>query len=366
MAKEYSYEMFGHPSLLKPTERKYKVYFSEPDQGVNNDTGILLLIAGFGGNANSNVYKKMRKVFADKYNLVTIQCNYFGWEFMQGANSISLNINRYELAKYFNKEEIEYIFSNNIDFYRLMEIASKYKINIKARENLEESLDNYNEMGLIQGIDNISAVISVMEIIKDNGYKFNEDRVILYGHSHGAYLSYLCNALAPKVFSLLIDNSSWLLPVYLKNNRYLNNIYGNSILSVEFDYLAKTLDHDEEILYLPELYKKLDNQCEIICYHGTNDNLISHIDKRKLKKIINNFRYNEIDNRKVDNKIFKSTKHGLGADFLELFDYTINKYNFRLGNPINRKNENVIYETNKNKYLIDYSNIVLILHIENK
>lgn len=111
----------------------------------------------------------MRKVFADKYNLVTIQCDYFGWKFMQGSNSIF----RYELAKYFNNKEIEYIFSNNIGFYRSIEIASKYKINIKARENLEQSLDNYNEKGLIQGIYNISAVISVMKIIKGNGYKFS-------------------------------------------------------------------------------------------------------------------------------------------------------------------------------------------------
>ena len=132
-----------------------------------------------------------------------------------------------------------------------MEIASNSKINLSAKENLSESLDNYNDMGLIQAIDNISAVISVMEVVKDNGYSFNENKIILYGHSHGAYLSYLCNAFAPNMFSLLIDNSSWLFPVYLKSNRYLNNMYENSLLSVEFDYLAKTLEYDEEILYLP-------------------------------------------------------------------------------------------------------------------
>lgn len=82
MAKSYGYEMFGHPSIYSSNSRKLKVYFSEPDAGVNEDTGILLLIAGFGGNANSKVYNKMRAVFADKFNLITVQCNYFGWEFM--------------------------------------------------------------------------------------------------------------------------------------------------------------------------------------------------------------------------------------------------------------------------------------------
>lgn len=72
MAKEYNYEMFGQPSIYSSKERKLNIYFSEPEDGINEETGIILFIAGFGGNANSNVYKKMRSVFADKYNLVTI------------------------------------------------------------------------------------------------------------------------------------------------------------------------------------------------------------------------------------------------------------------------------------------------------
>lgn len=34
------------------------IYMYEPDNGINEDTGILLFIAGFGGHSNSNVYKK--------------------------------------------------------------------------------------------------------------------------------------------------------------------------------------------------------------------------------------------------------------------------------------------------------------------
>ena len=366
MAKEYNYEMFGHPSIHSINSRKLKVYFSEPDMGVNEDTGILLLIAGFGGSANSKVYNKMRNTFADKYNLVTVQCDYIGWEFMQSINNISLNIDKIQLERYFKKEEIDYIYKDDNFFTRLMEICSTNKINIGAKENLNESLDNYNDMGLIQAIDNISAVISVMEIIKDNGYEYNEDKFILYGHSHGAYLSYLANALAPGMFSLLIDNSSWLIPTYLKGSRYVNTSYGNSILSVEFDYLARTLDYDEEILYLPTLYGRFDNRCEIICYHGTNDNLISHKDKIELKGIINNFKYVEIDEKKVDNKIFKSTQHGLGVDFLKLFDFTMKNYVGRFSNKSNEKYKNVMYETKKNIYNVNYDNIVPILNIEGK
>lgn len=366
MGREYDFEMFGHPSLLSYNERKLKIYFSEPDKGIDKETGILLLIAGFGAHASSNVYKKMRNTFADMYNLVVIQCDYFGWEFMQGANNIFLDYNRSDLEMFFNQEEIEYIFKDGNNFEKLIEISNKHKISLVAKENLKESIDNYNDMGLIQAIDNISSVISVLEIIEDNKLEFNKDKIIIYGHSHGAYLSYICNALSPTLFTLLIDNSSWLFPSYIKNSRYVYNNYGDTQLAIEFDYLAKRLEYDEEILNLSSLYKKFDNNCNIICYHGTNDNLISHEEKRVLKKIINNFQYNEIDAKLVDNIVFKSTTHGLDADFLELFNYTMN--NLKLRN-INRKNinfEDVYYETTKNKYLLDYSNKNPIINIKSK
>ncbi|WP_179440923.1 hypothetical protein [Clostridium beijerinckii] len=39
-------------------ERNFKVYFSTPDNRVNCETGLLLLIAGFDANSQSNIYKK--------------------------------------------------------------------------------------------------------------------------------------------------------------------------------------------------------------------------------------------------------------------------------------------------------------------
>lgn len=366
MSKQHDYKIYGHPSILSPEERKLKIYFSEPEDGINKDTGILLLIAGFGGNANSNIYKKMRDKFSDEYNLITIQCDYFGWEFMQGANNICLDINKSILQKYLNKNEIDYIYKDNNISVRLIEMCSKNKINILAKEKINERLENYNDMGLMQAIDNISAILSVIEIIKDNGYSFNNDKIILYGHSHGSYLSYLCNGLEPNLFSLLIDNSSWLFPEYINNSRYLHKLYGNCTVSVKFDYLAKTLEHDKEILYLPSLYKKFNNKCDIICYHGTDDNLISHIDKKKLKYVIDSFYYNEIDESKVDNKIFKSNEHGLGADFLELFHYVMKNYNFKRKPIKGDKTNSIFYETKKNKYLIDYKNIIPRLKVESK
>ena len=363
MAKEYDLCMYGHPSIYKPKERKLKIYFSEPESGVNENTGILLLIPGFGGNANSNVYKKMRDYFSDEYNLVVVQCDYFGWEFMQAPNNVSINLNKEELLKVFSQKEIDYIFKDKEFLNRLIEVANKYSYNILCNEVLDENLTNFNDMGIMQALDNISAVIIMIEIIKDNGYKFDEGKIIIYGHSHGAYLAYLCNAFAPNLFSMIIDNSAWIFPVYLESNRYVNTVYGNTILSCQFDYLAKSIDYDKEILYLPSLYKKFNNICNIICYHGTDDSLININDKEKFAKCVNRLFLNKISSSKVDGKIFKSTQHGLGADFIKMFELTM-KNNGEFKKDKNISLSNILYETNKKKYYFDYSNIVPNLRVE--
>lgn len=359
MAKHHNFTMQGHPSLYTYKDRRLNIYFSEPDSGVNKDTGILLLIAGFGANANSNVYKKMRDRFADKYNLVIIQCDYIGWEFMQEPKNFTFC--KEQLKRQFTEEEFKYIFTNQDIMKTLIETAGKKKVRLVAKEKLEETLDNFNDMGLIQAVDNISSVLAVMDIIKDNGYEFNENKIVAYGQSQGAYLAYLCNAFAPYLFSLLIDNSSWIFPLYLIKNR----LFEVSGIGVEFNYLAKDLDYDEEILDLVKLYKKFENRCKIICYHGTDDNLISHKDKVILKKVIKNFEYNEIDFYKVDNKIFYSNTHGLGADFFELFYHVMDNYKENFIREDKEKSV-VTYETSKCWYEIDYSRGLPIIIMEKK
>jgi|GEM_PF-3020457 len=61
MSKNYESIEYMHNSMYCGSsknspynERKTKIYFSESELGINEETGILLLIAGYVGNANSN------------------------------------------------------------------------------------------------------------------------------------------------------------------------------------------------------------------------------------------------------------------------------------------------------------------------
>lgn len=374
MATNYEIDVSTQESIYNELEnssgfsRNIKVYFSIPENGTNEDTGLLLLIAGFGGKPTSNVYKKMRDKFADEYNLVTIQCEYFGYEFMQLSKKIlQPHIERNQIKSTFTYEEIEEIFKNDVfNFDAFINIGSKYNINMEVKEDLsEENVNNFNDMGILQCIDNLTALLNVMNILYDNNYNFNSKKVIIYGHSHGAYLAYLCNAFAPNLFSLIIDNSAWLYPAYLNGRRVLYKKTGNLTLSIYFDYIAKRIIKDTELLDLNYLYSQFNNNCNIISYHGTMDNIVTCIEKHNFCNKVDYCIYNEISENDVDDFVFKSTNHGLDANYINLYNYTISNSNISFDkDTMFDLPSNVTYITTKYKYIINYENIIPKVIIE--
>ncbi|WP_442602627.1 DUF2920 family protein [Paenibacillus sp. KN14-4R] len=358
MAKEYTTNISAHPSIYKSSEREMPVYFCEPDLGVNEETGILLMIPGFAGHANSNVYKKMRKEFSDQYNLVTVQCDYFGWEFMQGFQELEqVSITEESLGLMGGSEKKELYPNGKLSATNLMKLLPTTPLEVIGKCKLNENRSNFNDMGIMQVLDNITAVLVVSAILKDNHLKYNPNRIWCYGQSHGSYLSYMCNAFAPSLFSLIIDNSAWIFPEYLKTNRMMTNQIGQSKIHGVFDYLARQeAIYDEEILDLNHVYRMFSNQCNIIAYHGQGDQLVSHTDKQLFCQTIDKCMYKEISLNDVDGEIIKSTGHGLDADFLKLFEQALSYFP---SNETKIKHDidipNVSYVTKKARYEIDYS-----------
>lgn len=360
MAVGHVVEVLTHDSVYtgKPAgyNRKLKVHYSVPAGGVNEETGLLLLIAGFGGTASANVYLKMRDVFADRYNLVTVQCDYFGSEFMQSAEAINYNLDIDKLRAVLAPEDMARICPHGaLDFNALLTVGRNYPLQIEVQAVMNENAENFNDMGLMQAVDNIVATVRVMDILGEQGYRLDPGRVISYGHSHGAYLAHLCNALAPRLYSLIVDNSAWLRPNYLVRPRLEFSQYGKILLVIAFEYLAAKLLDDPEITDLSFLYGAFENTCDIVCYQGSDDELIKAGDKADLCRKLQRCSYHEISAEKVDNAIFHSSRHGLGADFLRLFDHTMD--NLATPRRLDRDGElsgETVFRTAKRRYVIDY------------
>ncbi len=313
MAKEYEIEINGQPAWYSNQTRKFKIYFSEPEQQVNRETGILLLIAGYGGNANSNVYRKMRDYFADRYNLVTLQCDYLGWQFMQ--NDQHMPITETMLRKVLTPRE----FRNLEKDYAGNQQILKGKI-LSGYVSLQETAEEYNEMGLCQAMDHLMALQVLQDILMENHLEYCRERIYIYGQSHGAYLAYLCNRLAPCCFQGIIENSAYILPYYLDHERQVIKEGELFALQKIYHYLISDQEYDRESYDLKHLYSGYENRARIISFHGMDDEMVSLQEKQDFLNSIPNVSLHVISKENVDGEVFRSSGHSLGADLIRLFD----------------------------------------------
>ncbi|WP_026908873.1 DUF2920 family protein [Paucisalibacillus globulus] len=356
MAKSNHISIPAHYNIYngEHNRRNLDIYFTEPESGVNSNTGILLLIPGFGGNSNSKIYQKMRLQFADSYNLIVIQCDYFGSEFMQGTSRVKPDYHLKDLERILSKQDFTQVL-NNQDIMNVINVLANYPYTLDVTEILDEKISNFNDMGWMQAMDLLTAVYAIKAILADNKLKFNQNKVIAYGHSHGAYLGYLCNRLAPNEFSLIIDNSAWVKPLYFNHSRFLIHYFGEMALKVKFDYLAKNLQYDKDILDLNNLYRNFENNAIILSYHGIDDDLVNINTKKCFCESVINMTLFPIGEKDLNKGIFKSTNHGLTADFIKHFDDVMNAFSFSKDKKEHKKFEHVIIKHRESEYVVDYS-----------
>ena len=302
----------------------------------------------------------MRKLFAEEYNLVVVQSTYLGMEFMGDSNQAYLdNSQLAELKRVLPDDIKDKVFPENakIDFNPLLDPALPFTLNITTHVKLNETEDNFAEMGPIQAVDCVRALQLAYEIIMDNDYEINIDRVIAYGHSHGAYLAHLCNRFFPDLFSFILDNGAWISPVYLHSPRVLSQKINNLWWQKIFSYRIASQKYDPQLYDLGFLYNGFDNKANIVIYQGVTDNLIKHEVKQRIFKPVRHVIFNIITPDKVDGIAIKSTNHG-DADFVELFHKEV-KENGDLLSIEGRKNpfDSVEYvKTRQNTYKFDFFN----------
>lgn len=320
MAEQHHVKIPAHYNIYSgESGRELRVEFSTPSEGINQKTGILLLVPGFGGNIDSKVYKKMRETFADEFNLIVIQCDYFGSIFMQTPASIQTE-DMTVFSEICTEEEIQQIQQSPS---RLLSILASKTGELTVRASMNESIEEFNDMGYMQAIDLITAIELVKAIIHDNGFTYDESRVLGYGHSHGAYLLHIANRLAPKSFSYIIDNSAWLKPRYFFCDRLFYQPINQFMLIIKCEYLAKHLLSNQKCLHLQHLYREFENEAQILTFQGDDDDFVDHMQKEEIIHLIKNSRFQLITKKEIDNKKFKSNQHGLDADFLELFRFAL-------------------------------------------
>ena len=280
-------------------ERELYLEMGIPENGINENTGLLVLIPGYGGEMESNIYTKMRREFSDRYNMVVMQCNYFGNHFM--SEPLFLETARKLCAD--------------------PEVA---EIHLKYSKETEETLQEFNDMGIMQAVDIVTATLYCLQYIREKETSMlNTKKVMLFGSSHGAYLAHLANIICPQLYTYIIDVSSYIFPYYLTHERIWKTDGDKrnvEIITKCFLTQHQELQYSKKLYDLEFLYQNSKNTCKIIAFQGTQDWMVDYKEKESfIKGIGETAQLMLIDTKDVDGVLCKNASHGLGMDFVELF-----------------------------------------------
>lgn len=281
-------------------KRELRIEFTIPTKGTNNETGLFILVPGFGEHIDSAEYKNMRSQFADLYNVVTLQCDYFGSRFMQGVTDFTFNNAASFLATFFDEEEAIQI---QHDSSKLLPLLEDKNVEFPIYAKLNENIDEFADMSYMQAIDLITAIEAVKTILTENDFQYNDKRIIGYGQSHGAYLLHLSNRLVPHLFSHIIDVGAGVAPIYFDHIRALYVPYHQAILCAEFHYIARDIIQDQEALSLQQLYENFDNGSYIYSSVDVTDNLVNAEEKKASLSKLQHVQFEIIDSTKVDSVV---------------------------------------------------------------
>lgn len=265
--------------------------------GIYEDTGMLILLTGYGASITSRVFQKMQEEFSNLYNMVVIRIDYYG-------------------SKYMGREMLADVYAKLEEAWELP--PGRYVLEIETGETREE----FNDMGIMQALDIVNATLSAIRYLQRKYRGINTKKVILFGSSHGAYLAHLANLICPGLYAAMVDISAYLRPYYLDHSRELVIKCGETGVRIHMEYflqLHPEYRYHESLYDLRFLYKNKKNTCKILAFHGREDEMVDFRERELFIGALDNAELVLIEEEDVDGILCGNADHGLGMDFFELF-----------------------------------------------
>ncbi|MGE5396038.1 MAG: DUF2920 family protein [Chitinophagales bacterium] len=211
--KEQQYTIKAHNNEFGHL-RSFNMYVKSPDQGINEQTGVLLVVQNLRAVANSQFWYDLRSNWSNRYNVITIGLNYqgAGWTGKGGSGEYTIPLETLEKIFYLLPEEIRpaTLPSNPDDLLKLFAGQDLTPFGIQFDE--AEGLDfwkNYPDYGFIQAMDCLWALGALKQILTSEGVSINQSRTYAYGINEGGHIVQMCGRFAPRTFALIIDNSGY-------------------------------------------------------------------------------------------------------------------------------------------------------------
>ena len=304
MSRYVSLELEGHRNIYRsdiqegdPLPRRIRVDLVFPERGTDESTGVLMLITGYREAVDWYVFQEMQEQFSNLYDMVVIQCDYYG-------------------SKYMGKE----IFS---DVYEKLREMKNLGGGVAENEvETGETKEEFNDMGIMQALDIVNVTLSVIYYLKKAHKHINTKKIILFGRSNGAYLAHLANLICPDLYNVIIDISGYLKPYFLNHTREILLRNGSVGVIVKLKYFLcrhPEYRYHDNLYDLRFLYKNRKNTCKIIAFQGKDDRVVDYRERESFIRELDSAELLLIDVNDVDEVLCSNAGHGLDMNFFRLF-----------------------------------------------
>lgn len=302
--------------------------------------GVVFCITAWGDRADSDYQlKKLRPYIADNYNLIVVGIRYHN-DLRRKEDDIKIDLER--ICNFYNipRHELYNLTDGDLVLDKLFQMLhAKQIFSLDSTLAVETKALHYSSFGFMPAIDHIYVL---EDLIKN--YNIDKKQIIAYGSSYGGYVALMLGKIAPKTFSLIIDNSGFcytdLKEVFggmvegiggsfskeINGRRYQIPITRNTIWSLDEmseNYFSDAHRKIRNVLLEEHMTKSETVYC---IYHSVKDILIPIEVKDKFCNAIgkdHDVHYWRITNEDIDGVTFKTLDHGMEASLRGLFDLSL-------------------------------------------
>ena len=310
-----------------------------PVSGMNQDTGLVFFIEGFGGHPSKEYTRKLLSYLADQYNCIAVCVEYFDIE-MKRPSLDSFCLDKVFFEQFEKKLNVKLPDFQGYSTSHILQSMAKWLVGSglssfpDTARVINHPKDCYQSFGLLPAIDHLQVMIEVQQL-----FDLNSTRFFILGTSYGGYIADLLGKIAPETFNLIVDNSGFtktLADTTIDDFHTLTSINGCSVVLYTKSLWSSDPEsecffdiHNSEIRSLMIHDHCYPSKSTYFCAHSRDDMLVPAKEKVEFKTLRGascEVELDLIDEDKVDGKLYKNLEHGMNASLRSLFDKAYNHY----------------------------------------
>lgn len=329
-----------HPDIELGVARAPLDYLAcVPDVGVTPETGLVLVLCGYGMDPRGDYVRKLLSHLANAHDCVAASLDYFGAD-LWSPRKCKLVPHPNFFAALKRHYGLEVTAPKGFDTRLLVPqlVAALVQRGVKALHGdclLMGVTSEYHSMGFLPALDGLQVTHRLLD-----EFALNKRRLFLLGTSYGGYVANLMAKFAPNTFRMVIDNSG-----FSSAEDDIWNVYGmtkwhfpdgftvNTKLIASFSQDPKEPNYfspaRRSIRSLLDPNQAFAGSARLYGYHAIADEVAPTAKKLGLREIHagkNAYDLTIIDESDIDGRIFKDLSHGMHASLRGLFELSHEKF----------------------------------------